>query len=106
MEYSLLTPVNAKRFSEMKILVNPNFDEDELTLIIRLQRGDSENGLEIIFEGVRELNINRLYSCSILGPLKILDLKGRQLEGIRYKVSDYEDDYLSFFCKSVSGLEK
>jgi hypothetical protein len=38
----------------------------------------------------------------MIGPLKALDMRDRQLENIKYKVMDFEEERLSFFCVTFS----
>ena len=61
------------------------------------------------FVGVRELRIRGFGGClTQINGLDIVDVSERQLEGIRYRVEDYEHDSIGFMCQlaAVSAIEK
>ena len=70
---------------------------DGLSLEITLY--NESRSVTIKFQGVQALTLSSVNSLSLLGPLKILDLRSRQLENINYEVRDLEAEKLSFYCK-------
>lgn len=102
MDDLFLTPTDAKEFREFRITAVRIDGKEKLSVAITLQNGSSDRYAEIIFDGVHELSVKTLSAGSILGPLKARDLRDRQLEGIGYKVMDFEEDKLSFLCEGYS----
>ena len=61
--------------------------------------------LAIQFYGVLELKIDRLHPGSICRP-QILSVADAQMEGIRYRIFNGEQDLtLSFYCEQFSFAE-
>ena len=102
MDYLFLTRSDAKELREFRITTVRTDGKEKLSVAITLQNAASDRYAEIVFDGVRELCVKTLRAGSILGPLKARDLRDRQLEGISYKVMDFEEDKLSFLCEGYS----
>jgi hypothetical protein len=102
MDYLFLTQSDAKDLREFRITAVRTDGKERLRVAITLQNGDSDRYAAIVFDGVQELSVKTLNAGSILGPLKACDLRDKQLEGIGYKVMDFEEDKLSFLCEGYS----
>ena len=74
-----------------------------LELCVQSQPVGGAGEIRLRFEGVRDLeigNLNGLKFCH----LGIEDIRERQLEGLRYAVSDAEGDLISFKCDSWTNV--
>lgn len=61
--------------------------------------------MKMKFEGVRELKVLNFGNrpTQITG-LSIDDISSRQLQGLRYEVTDYENGVIRFFCRTAEIL--
>jgi hypothetical protein len=84
-QYTLLTPVDLKYLKELRIVNTINPGDSSCRLIVALCGPDATRGVEVAFEGVRELDLRGLSGRLVVGPLKAHDLRDRQLENIKYK---------------------
>lgn len=56
--------------------------------------------VELTFNGVQELRLQ--YTSGQVMGFSIEELSDAQMEGMRYRIGDYEDDLLFFPCSEVS----
>jgi hypothetical protein len=83
-----------------RVLVERN--EDGLTLSLRLADAADHTTVEWHFDGVTELRF-RGDSADLLGLvlLQSEDLASRGWEGAKYRVKDYEEEFVSFYCVAI-----
>lgn len=91
----------------------PDFgDEDELSLNdlvikVELLSNAYEGDLQIIFRGVRNVQLNIEGSgFQIMGGLSITPFRESQWEGVRYHVGEQEGNHLSFLCQRFEASLK
>ncbi len=100
MEYRIVTPVELKHLKQLTVLEATG--DGPLTFEVVLYDPRSGRSVTAIFTGVGELSVTRLSRGALIGPLKVLDMRDRQLENIKYKVMDFEEEHMSFFCVTFS----
>ena len=100
MDYTILTPIELKHLKQLR-LSSVSYP-GPLTCEVVFGDGVSDKVITATFEGVEEFTIKGLHAGSLVGPLKVLDMRTRQLERIKYRVMDFEEERLSFLCYSFS----
>jgi hypothetical protein len=70
-------------------------------LLCDLEKPSSEK-LHLKFYDVVDVNIRNIESMAGI-LLAIEDVSDRQLEGVKYRVSDQENEIVSFFCSQFSA---
>ena len=103
MEYTIITPVELKHLKQLTVLRAT--DSGPLMCEVVLCAPESGKSVTIAFVDLEQVNITKLSSGSLVGPLKVLDMRDRQLEKIKYKVMDFEDEYISFFCSTFALID-
>jgi len=104
MEYTIITPVELKHLKQLTILKATDFEP--LTCQLVLCDPELGKSVTIAFQGMGEINIMKLSGGSLVGPLKILDMRDRQLEQINYKVMDFEEEHICFFCTAFALIDQ
>jgi hypothetical protein len=100
MDYEIITPAELKFIKRIEI--SRNWIGAPLTCEFVLCDRSGESSVTAMFEGVSELEIAKTRGIDCGGPLKVLDIKDRQWENANYKVKDYEEESISFYCKVFS----
>ncbi|MBO5343700.1 MAG: hypothetical protein IKJ60_07785 [Ruminococcus sp.] len=62
---------------------------------------ESSDTFTINFKGLHDIDIFDLNNC-LAFAITIEDVSSHQLEGIRYKVTDAENELFSFFCNFIT----
>ena len=104
MDYEIITPVELKYLK--RITVSQSWVFGPLACEVVLCDQTEQTAVTAVFEGLREFEIAKLSDGRCLGPLKILDVRDRQWENVNYKVKDYEEEFVSFYCSAFSVDEK
>jgi hypothetical protein len=83
---------------------SPEGEGASVSIAICLSSNVSREGmkLKLIFDDVVDLHLNPGSFPLTLPLLEISNIKSYQWEGIHYKVSETEEDKISFYCKSFS----
>lgn len=100
MEYEIITPVELKYFHRITVL--HRWVAGPLTCEVVLCDRDGEPTITAVFEGLSEIETLKVYGGGCIGPLKVLDVSDWQWEGIKYKVRDFEEEFISFYCNAFS----
>ncbi len=76
--------------------------EEGLTLSIRLADAADHTVVEWYFDGVTELRF-RGDSTDLLGLVRLQseDLASHGWDGVRFRVKDYEEEFVSFYCMAI-----
>lgn len=76
--------------------------EEGLTVSLRLTREADHTEFEWRFDGVTQLRF-RGDSTELLGVLLLQceDVSSLGWDGIRYRVKDYEEEFVSFYCEAI-----
>jgi hypothetical protein len=79
-------------------------DEGGQTLLLRLALAD-QSQVEWRFSGVSQLRF-RGESTDLLGPVLLQreDVRSRGWEGARFRIWDYEEEFVSFLCLNVDEV--
>jgi hypothetical protein len=86
---------------EFRYAQRPYPDRPTLSLTILRSRAATDGGCEVIFEGVSNLKVLDLNDLSSgESVLQAQDVRHWQHDGVRYAVSDIEDELLTFSCMS------
>jgi hypothetical protein len=94
--FGYLTSFNLSRGAEI--------DEFHTTLQITLAQStiDYDGKLLITFTGVKDLEVGQLTGLICWLYLDIMDISKDQLEDIRYKVVEYENNVFSLYCRQIT----
>jgi hypothetical protein len=86
---------------ELSRHVRGNQADDYLVKVI-LRVADSDDRIRMEFRGAREIQFGRLEGL-VASMISIIDVSDRQLEGLRYRVTDQEHGVISLYCASFSA---
>jgi hypothetical protein len=100
MDYEIITPVELKYLKRITILQSWVFGP--LTCEVVFCDQTEESSITAVFEGLSQIEIAKTSDGRNIGPLKVLDVRDKQWENINYKVKDYEEEFLSFYCRAFS----
>jgi hypothetical protein len=100
MEYQTITPINLTYLE--RITISQEYVFGPLKCEVVLRDGNQESSITAVFEDPVEIEISKISAGQGIGPLKVLDVRDRQWEDKNYKVRDYEDEFISFYCKAFS----
>lgn len=80
---------------------------DELQLRISLLPLGSDGPVNLCFEGVRDVHF-RSDRTDLTGIVLLLaeDIGGRGWEGLRYRVTDSEEELISFYCRETKTIDQ
>ncbi|MGV3606469.1 MAG: hypothetical protein ACO1RA_08670 [Planctomycetaceae bacterium] len=73
----------------------------QLTIVFRSGTGTSSPALRLAFKGVRDIRIGDLGGL-VCYMLEIRCIEERQLEGLRFEVTESEYDAFSFVCEAFA----
>jgi len=104
MEYQTITPIGLKYLERITISQGCVFGPLKCEVVLRDRNLDSS--ITAVFEDLSEIEITNVSGGRGIGPLKVLDIRDRQWENKNYKVKDYEDEFISFYCRAFSIKEK
>ncbi|CAM4480217.1 hypothetical protein [Paenibacillus typhae] len=94
--FGYLTSFNLSRGTEIEGF--------QVTLQITLAQSTFDYGeqLSITFTGVKDLEVGQLTGLICWLYLDITDISKDQLEDIRFKVVEYENDIFSLYCSQIA----
>ena len=94
--YTAFSKVSALTFWEDSELAEPGYS---VTLALESDRPGENYRIRMRFSGVKDLTLKDFggWPTQITG-FDIIDISERQLEGIWFKVTDYENGVIRFFC--------
>ncbi|WP_437576194.1 hypothetical protein [Sorangium sp. So ce887] len=73
-----------------------------LMLMIRLRDPKSDKETDIVFDGVAQLRFRgESVALTELVLLIAEDISGRGWEGLSYRVTDAEEEFVCFLCRSI-----
>ena len=98
MEYQTITPIELTYLE--RITISQSYVYGPLVCEVVLRDRNQESSITAVFEEPAEIEIKNISGGRGIGPLKILDVRDRQWEDKNYKVRDYEDESISFYCKA------
>lgn len=75
-----------------------------LVAVLETDQFDETYQLCIRFTGVQNLNLAGFGCLTQITGFSIEDVSDHQLEGIHFRVSDYENDVLRFWCKTAEVI--
>lgn len=104
MDYEIITPVGFKYLR--RITLSQNWIFGPLTCEVVLCDVTGESSITAVFEELSQFEISKTSDGRNIGPLKVLDIRDRQWENINYELRDYEDEFISFYCKAFSVKER
>ncbi len=78
-----------------------DFPTYSLTLVLESQKSSDNYRISIRFENVVQLKVSE-FGYRYLCGLDIADVSDRQLENIGLEVFDYENEAISFYCRSAA----
>lgn len=99
--YKIITPVELKHLKQLRVF-RESVSEGALACEIVLCDQNEQASITVLFEGLSQFAIAKTSGTQMIGPLKALDVRDRQWENIKYQVRDYEDEFVSFYCKTFS----
>jgi hypothetical protein len=92
-------------FELVAINLSQTTDDSTASLTLR-RRGPGEERVRVECTGVRRLKVTDWpFSTGKSVSLMAYDVSRRQLEGIRFVLSDYEDDSLSIECDELTVVK-
>lgn len=93
----------AKPARVVRVLLERN--DDDLVLHLKLAHDSGHSEMEWRFVGVIQLKF-RGESTDLLGLvlLQCEDLTSHGWEGTRFKVKDYEEEFVSFLCRDIEEV--
>jgi hypothetical protein len=100
MEYQTITPIELKYLERITISQSCVFGPLKCEVVLCDRNQDSS--ITAVFEDPLEIEITNISGGRGIGPLKVLDIRDRQWENKNYKVKDYEDEFISFYCRAFS----
>lgn len=104
MEYKIITPIELKYLKRITLL--QSWVSGPLTCEVVLCDQTERLSATAVFEDLSEFEIAKISGGRLVGPLKALDIRDKQWENINYKIRDYEDEFISFYCKKFSVKEQ
>jgi len=100
MDDLIVTPAGAAKLKEITIFNDAA--RGEFDMRVTLYNPTSNISVVATFEDVQGLDLSKMRPGLMLGPLKAIDMSERQMERIKYKVSDYEEEQIFFYCARFS----
>ncbi|MFY2561440.1 hypothetical protein ACN469_27820 [Corallococcus terminator] len=77
---------------------------DELSVSMRIQAVDDQTDRTLVFRGVRSLRfLGQVVELTGLVLMQAEDISSRGWEGLHFHVKDYEDEFISFDCRSIDS---
>lgn len=73
----------------------------DLELLLRSKSRQPPATIRMVFHGVSSLQVRDLNGEARIGGFDIADYSDRQLEGIRWRVFDFEDDVIAFYAEDA-----
>jgi hypothetical protein len=85
-----------------QVVEGPGCPVQEVELQMRTERRDPAAQIRLRFIGVQKLQIEDWPSGEVsLASFEVLDIRDRQLEELNWHIQDYEQDAITFLCRSV-----
>ncbi|WP_437598944.1 hypothetical protein WMF28_39730 [Sorangium sp. So ce590] len=77
-------------------------EDSSLMLMVRLRDPKNDKEIDIVFDGVAQLKFSgESVALTELVLLVVEDISGRGWEGLSYRVTDAEEEFVCFLCRSI-----